>query len=149
MKRVILIGLALAGCVDPQTANTRLQPMAEITTTRPEALAAMPLLTRGTTLGVCDHLAINRATATANDIAAYRAALRKRGLSARDVDLTLRAEQGTGMSFNGLSCSLGGVPRVNDSFIAGRHRWQAVAGSSYFYLEGDGTPEGMRVTGWN
>ena len=29
------------------------------------------------------------------------------------------------------------------------HQWQMQLGSSYVYLEGDGTPTGMRVTGWN
>lgn len=74
------------------------------------------------------------------------------GLKSRDIELLRRRNQsfGTNQSFLGLVCSLGYEPPVNKSFYQGvGHRWQAVLGSQYVYLEGDGSPSGMRVTGWN
>lgn len=79
--------------------------------------------------------------------------LHTRGLSRRDIELLASRDQsfGTGQSFLGLSCSVGYEPEVNKSFYQGvGHRWQAILpGPRYIYLEGDGTPTGMTVTGWN
>jgi hypothetical protein len=73
-------------------------------------------------------------------------------MTARDVEL-IRARDtmfGTGQSWNGLFCSLGYVPEVNKSFYQGSgHRWQAILPSQYVYLEGNGTPSGMKITAWN
>ena len=78
--------------------------------------------------------------------------LREKGLTRRDVEITRdkSVDFGTGQTPKGLFCSLGYEPNVNKSFLGGKHRWQAVLNDGdYVYLEGDGTIEGMRVTGWN
>jgi uncharacterized protein (AIM24 family) len=54
------------------------------------------------------------------------------------------------MTFNGLSCALRFEPRTNKAFYSGiGHRWQAITGEGFVYLEGNGTPEGMRIKSWN
>jgi len=78
--------------------------------------------------------------------------LRQRGMTSRDLEIIRQddADFGTGQSYQGLICSIGNFRAVNKSFIAGRHSWQVVTfTNNYIYLEGNGTPETMRVTGWN
>lgn len=82
----------------------------------------------------------------------YAEVMRRRGLNARDVEIILdrKADFGTGMTFAGLECSAAMRLRANKSFYQGLgHRWQVPFGGSFIYLEGNGTPEGMRVTSWN
>jgi hypothetical protein len=80
------------------------------------------------------------------------AELRNRGLTGRDVEIISnpKATYGTQMTFNGLSCALRFEPRTNKAFYSGiGHRWQAITGQGFVYLEGNGTPEGMRIKSWN
>jgi len=89
---------------------------------------------------------------TQEDLNVLTPILRQQGLSGRDIELLNSRSQafGTGQTFLGLACSAGYFPQVNKSFHQGvGHRWQAVMGSQYVYLEGDGTNRGMKVTGWN
>ena len=113
---------------------------------------AMPLLADGS-LGpnLCRQIHDSEYRRTAADIPIYTAALRQRGLSARDADLILTDQVGTGESFLALQCSEGPNMGVNRSFYSGvGHQWQAVTQKfGYVYLSGDGTVLGMRVTGWN
>lgn len=54
------------------------------------------------------------------------------------------------MSYIGLVCAIGHDMQVNKAFYPSvGHRWQAITGEGYVYLEGDGTPEGMKITAWN
>jgi hypothetical protein len=115
-----------------------------------QRIDSLPLLGRN---GVCDYA---RRQANANGLsnaqAMLIAELRRRGLTSRDIEIinSGRHIYGTGMSFNGLSCALRFQPKTNKAFYSGvGHRWQAVTGEGYVYLEGDGTPEGMRIRSWN
>lgn len=89
---------------------------------------------------------------TAADFKTLEAMMRKHGLSNRDIELIRQRDMsfGTGQSWKGLTCSLGRVPRVNKAFYPGiGHQWQAVLGSQYVYLRGDGSETGMKVKAWN
>jgi len=123
----------------------------------PDEMRAVP------TAGLCDFsrrgaYATSAAPAvrtayTRDDLIGLEAEMRRRGLRARDIEiLRLRNRSyGTGQSFDGLVCSIGYTPKVNEAFYSGiGHRWQAILeGGDYVYLEGDGTPSRMLVTGWN
>ena len=81
---------------------------------------------------------------------------RKRGLNRRDIDVLFdtNSDFGTGMSFNGLSCSIRYGRVINRAFYPGiGHQWQYETGSGgatqYVYLQGNGEPSGMIVTSWN
>jgi hypothetical protein len=78
--------------------------------------------------------------------------LHRKGYTARDVELITDGSvvYGTGMTYRGLECAGGGRLFPNRAFYPGTgHQWQVPFGSGFVYLEGDGTPEGMRVTAWN
>ena len=115
-----------------------------------ERIRSLPLLGNG---GVCD-LARGQANALGQSPAQKMlvAELRNRGLTGRDVEIISnpKATYGTQMTFNGLSCALRSEPRTNKAFYSGiGHRWQAITGQGFVYLEGNGTPEGMRIKSWN
>ena len=100
----------------------------------------------------CQQILAKRAIYTMADRSIASAGLKNRGMSSREIEIILdpTLAYGTGMTFKGLSCSLGYEPQTNRSFYQGvGHRWQAVTGNGYVYLEGDGTERGMRVTSWN
>lgn len=89
---------------------------------------------------------------SAADFKLLEAMMRKHGMNNRDIQLVRSRDQtfGTGQTWKGLTCSLGMVPRVNKAFYPGiGHQWQAIVGSQYIYLRGDGTEAGMRVHAWN
>ena len=118
--------------------------------TQQDGLRSLPLLGRG---GVCDltRRQVNLLGQISSEIM-LRAELKKRGLIKRDIEIIADRESiyGTGMTFSGLSCALGFEPETNKAFYSGiGHRWQAVTGEGYVYLEGDGTERGMRVRSWN
>jgi len=118
--------------------------------THQERIKSLPLLGNG---GVCD-LARKQANELVQSSAetVIISELRRRGLTRRDVELigSIKNIYGTEMTFNGLSCALGFTPKTNKAFYSGiGHRWQAITGEGYVYLEGNGTPEGMRIKSWN
>lgn len=92
-------------------------------------------------------------TLTREDIAALEKVMRGSGISSRDMEVIRLRNQsyGIGQSFLGLSCSLAMALPVNDAFYQGvGHQWQVpLIDGGFVYLEGDGTPTGMKVTGWN
>lgn len=140
-----LAAMTLTACSASTLGGVMLTPAAQL---EPNALLKMPLYTGVSGPSVCGHMAVNRARSSQADLDLYSTALRKH-LPARDVELITQRSYGTGMTFNGLRCIAPNV-HVNDAFYPGiGHRWQAVNGSDYIYLEGDGTPEGMRVIAWN
>lgn len=88
-----------------------------------------------------------------SDWARLEGMLSEIGLSSKDIELMRlhNSSIGEGQTFLGFQCSLGMQYEVNRSFYGGTgHRWQVVLGlGAYIYFEGDGTPEGMVVVGWN
>ena len=92
----------------------------------------------------------NGVTLTAADKAMIEPAMMAAGLTPREIAY---AEAGapsisTGDTYRQVVCHGGTL--INDAFYSGTgHQWQMRVGSSYVYLEGDGTEGGMRVTGWN
>lgn len=87
------------------------------------------------------------------DFAIYERELRRRGMTARDIELLQRRSQtfGTGQSWQSLQCSVPSVRIVNRSFYPGLgHTWQTrTSGGQFIYLQGDGTEANMRVRSWN
>lgn len=145
MIAAALAAMTLAGCSASTLGGVMLTPALQLGESK---LTSMPLYPGVAGPSICGHLATNRARATKADLDLYAKALRQH-LPARDVELIAQRSYGTGMTFNGLRC-LSPNGRVNDAFYPGvGHRWQVVYGSEYVYLEGDGTPEGMRVVAWN
>lgn len=93
-----------------------------------------------------------RVAHTAADVRKLESILRRHGLTGRDLELLRSRDRsfGTGQTFRGLTCSLGYAPRVNRAFYPGTgHNWQAILGSQYVYLRGDGSETGMKVYAWN
>jgi hypothetical protein len=118
--------------------------------THQDRIRSLPLLGYG---GVCDltRRQVNLLGQTSAEIM-LRAELKRRGLIERDIEIITDkiSIYGTGMTLTGLSCALRFEPETNKAFYSGiGHRWQAVTGEGYVYLEGDGTERGMRVTSWN
>jgi hypothetical protein len=150
MKRVLVLALVLAGCIPAGTTFGFLTRKAP-SQFSPQELAYFNGMPNLGAFGYCDIIAKQYASYSKADMAIVRAELTRRGFTKRDADLILEGNYGTGQTFKGMTCSLGYSPQVNTAFYPGvGHRWQAVtAGRSYIYLEGNGTPEGMRVTAWN
>lgn len=154
MKRVLVLALVLAGCaVTPDRFSVVNRPSDWTAETR-QAFVSLPTMGYR---GVCDiarqvGYAYASPAVFAKDRAILGAELKRRGMTARDRELILDPDvtYGTGMTYRGLECAAGGTLSPNTAYYAGvGHRWQVPFGSGFVYLEGNGTPEGMRVTAWN
>lgn len=152
MKRLIALAF-LAGCVggDPSLGRVIALPPSQMDGETVATFERLPLLADGVNPSICNHLERNRYRMTAADAVVYGKAMRAKGLPKRDTDLVLANKIGTQESFIGLLCMSNAVPPINKAFYPGvGHRWQMVMPAyGYVYLEGDGTPKGMRVTAWN
>lgn len=143
--------VALGACNDPSGTSVA-KPPSKMDVNESAVFNSLPLVSVGFADSICAHWKRNTIFRSEADTPIYSAAMRSRGLTARDVEIITNpnADFGTRMTFRGLECSAGGPLTANRSFYQGLgHQWQVPLGRNFVYLEGDGTPEGMRVTSWN
>lgn len=151
----IILGVAamtaLVACNDPAGTSVA-KPPSKMDASELDVFNSLPLLSAGYADSICAHWKRLTRYRTSADTPFYFKAMRSRDLTSRDVEIITdpQADFGTQMTFRGLECSAGGSLSANRSFYQGLgHQWQVKFGSNFIYLEGDGTPEGMRVTSWN
>ena len=153
MRTTVLacIMLGLVACAQPQSEFFTVVK-------RPSEWSAeqMQVISESLTGQIC--FSYNRGTAgtgaySQEDFRILEQELRRRGFSARDIELLQRRGRafGTGQSWAALQCSVPGVQIVNRSFYPGLgHTWQArTPGGQFVYLRGDGNERNMRVHSWN